>query len=207
MARGDPVAAPDRHPCGSAGARSHHGLFPVRIFRPDRHRAAGPRRPRRQRAPPRHDQPLLRQRPHRARAQGPQRARGEPAQQRSARQRLRRPRALLDLPHPHHRRPQRPARALAARGVRAWPGRHAGSFHPPCLSAEAGLRYLVLPAFPAAHDVGRRPRVRTRRGSARSAISSACSSTCAARPGWRKSACRSTRCSSSTDSSARCRRR
>ena len=32
---------PDRHTCRSAGARSHHGLFPVRLFRPDRHRVAG----------------------------------------------------------------------------------------------------------------------------------------------------------------------
>jgi adenylate cyclase len=52
---------------------------------------------------------------------------GEPAQQRAACQRVRRPRALLDLPHPHHRRLQRVARALAARGVRARPGRHVGS--------------------------------------------------------------------------------
>ena len=101
--------APVRHAGGGAGARSHHGLFPVRLFRPDRHRVAGKGRPRHQRAPPRHDQPLLRQRPHGPRAQGPQRARGQPAQQRAARQRLRRPRPLLDLPHPHHRRPQRAA--------------------------------------------------------------------------------------------------
>ena len=38
----------------------------------------------------------------------------------------------------------------------------AGSAHrildPPCLPVAAELRYLVLPAFPAAHDVRRRPR-------------------------------------------------
>ena len=181
--------------------------FLYRLSRPDRPRAAGPRRARHQRAPPRHDQPVLRQRPHRAGAEGPQRARGEPAQQRAPCQRLRRPRALLDLPHPHHRRPQRAARALAARGLRARPGRRAGSVDPPRLPVAADLRSLVLPAVPAAHDVGRRRTNRTRRGSARSVISSACSSTCAARPSLRRSACRSTPSSSSTASSARCRRR
>ena len=48
--------------------------FLYRLFRPDRHSAAGPRRPRHQRAPPRHGQPVLRQRPHGARSEGPQRA-------------------------------------------------------------------------------------------------------------------------------------
>ena len=48
---------------------------------------------------------------------------------------------------------------------------------------------------------------RTRRGSARNAISSACSWTCAVRPSLRRSACRSTPCSSSIASSARYRRR
>ena len=41
--------------------------------------------------------------------QGTERARGQPAQQRAPCQRLRRPRPLLDLPHPHHRRLQRAA--------------------------------------------------------------------------------------------------
>ena len=47
-------------------------------------RAAGTRRARSERAPRRHDQPVLRQRPHRAGAEGPERAGGEPAQQRAA---------------------------------------------------------------------------------------------------------------------------
>jgi len=49
------------------------------------------------------NQSELRQRPDGARAQRPQRARGKPAQQRAACQRLRRPRALLHLPHSRDR--------------------------------------------------------------------------------------------------------
>ena len=120
---------------------------------------------------------------------------------------LRRPRALLDLPHPHHRRLQRFAPAFAARGFRARTGRHRRSVDPPRLPAQADHRSVVLPAVPAAHDVGQFATRRTRPGSARSAIWSACSWICAARPSSPKNACRSTPSSSSTASSARCRRR
>jgi hypothetical protein len=58
------------------------------------------------RAARRHDHAVLRQRPDHPRVEGPFRARGEPAQQRATCQRLRRPRPLLDLPHPRDRRPQ-----------------------------------------------------------------------------------------------------
>ena len=47
------------------------------------------------------------------------------------------------------------AGALAARGVRARPGRRAGSVDPPRLPAAADVRSVVLPALPAAHHVGR----------------------------------------------------
>ena len=50
---------------------------------------------------------------------------------------VRRPRALLDLPHPHHRRLQPFAGAVAARGLRAAPGRHRRSLDPPRLPAQA----------------------------------------------------------------------
>ena len=159
------------------------------------------------RAPRRHDQPVLRQRPDGAGAQGPERAGGQPAQQRAACQRLRRPRPLLDLPHPHHRRLQRAARTVAARGLRARPGRRHAI--PRSASPASCGRTTTCRSSSCSCRTRRRPMRmrRTRRGSARSAISSACSSTCAARPSWRRSGCRSTPCSSSTVFSARCRRR
>src|SRR6185312_14299489 len=49
-----------------------------------------------------------------------------------------------DLPHPHHRRLQRVARAVAARGLRARPGRHVGSIDPAGLPVAAGQRSVVL---------------------------------------------------------------
>ena len=85
---------------------------------------------------------------------GLQRARGEPALQRPACQRLRRPRPLLHLPHSRDRRLQRAAGAVAARGVRAQPGRRVRPVDPSRLPAPAGDRSVVLPALHAADDVG-----------------------------------------------------
>ena len=79
------------------------GLFPDRLSRPDRIGAAGKGRARADRTPRRHDHPVLRQWPDGSGAEGPQRARGEPALQCPACQRVRRPRALLDLPHSRDR--------------------------------------------------------------------------------------------------------
>ena len=55
------------------------GLFPDRLSRPDRTGAAGKGRARAERAPRRHDQPVLWQWPDGSGAEGPQRAGGEPA--------------------------------------------------------------------------------------------------------------------------------
>ena len=132
------------------------------------------RRARAARAPRRHDHPVLWQRQDGAGAEGPQRARGEPALQRAPCQRLRRPRPLLDLPHPHHRRLQRAARAVAARGLRAQPRRRRPI---PSIRLACQLRPtdrpLLLPALHAAHDVGQRARaaVRTRIGQERYLVS------------------------------------
>ena len=115
----------------------HHRLFPDRLSRPARTCPAGQGRARAARAPRRHDQPVLRQRPDGPGAEGAERAGGEPAQQRTPCQRLRRPRALLHLPHPHHRRLQRAARTLAARSLRARPGRRRRSVDPPRLPVAA----------------------------------------------------------------------
>ena len=83
--------------------------------------AKGRARP--QRAPRRHDQPVLWQWPHGPGAEGPQRAGSEPAPQRPACQRLRRPRPLLDLPHSRDRGLRRTAGTVAARSLRAQPRR------------------------------------------------------------------------------------
>ena len=48
MAGGKPDAAPGRDARAASGARSHHRLLPDRLFRTDRHRAAGQGRPRHQ---------------------------------------------------------------------------------------------------------------------------------------------------------------
>jgi hypothetical protein len=114
-----------------------HRILADSLSRLDRIGAAGKRRARPARASRRHDQLVLRQWPLGARAQGAHRAGSEPAQQRAACLGLRRPRPLLDLSHPHHRRLQPFAGAVAARGLRAAPGRHRRSLDPPCLPAQA----------------------------------------------------------------------
>ena len=75
-------AATGRHRGRAGHAGRHHRLFPDRLSRPARTGAAGARRARAERAPRRHDHPVLRQRPDDPGAEGPQRAGGEPAQQR-----------------------------------------------------------------------------------------------------------------------------
>ncbi len=144
----------------------------------------------------------------RARSARPERPRSELALQRPARVRVRRARTLLDVPGPHRRRLERIARAVAARdrraGARRLRRRRRGA---PCLPVAAEDRRHRRSAAPAQCRrivCGREPAAAQR---ARSATSSACSSTCAARRKWRRGGCRSTRCSSSIDSSARCRRR
>ncbi len=132
---------------------------------------------------------LLRQRPHGARAQGPQRAGGEPAQQRAACQRAAaaaraaRPAASASSATAASCRSPRSARRSCSAG-----SARRRSVHPPCLPvagrppiSRSSSSSCRTPCPPTATT-------RTRRGSARSAISSACSSTCAARPDWRKSA-------------------
>src|SRR4029079_9499167 len=87
-------------------------------------------------------------------AERPQRARGLLTQQRASCQRVRRPRSLLDLPHPHHRRLQRATPTLATRGLRARPRRRYRSVDTPCLPVAPDQRPVVLPVVPAAHGVG-----------------------------------------------------
>ena len=156
MAHAQSHPPPARHDRGSRDARPHHRRPHHRLCRPARTGAGGARRARLARAAPRHDRAVLRQRQDGARAEGPLRAGGEPAPQCAACQRLRRPRPLLDLPHPHHRRSCRPARAVAARGLRARARRHRRSLDPACLPAAAGLRPLLLPALHAPHAFGGR---------------------------------------------------
>jgi len=106
---------------------------------------------------------------------GLKRARSQPAQQCPPCQRLRRPRPLLDLPHPDHRRLQRVARNR--RSAEAFVLGRVGTSDPSIRLAcqlRPDRRPLVLPAFPPATRC--RP-IRLRpvpRGSARNAISSAC---------------------------------
>ena len=177
-------------------------LFPVRLFRPDRHRVAGPRRPRHQRTPPRHDQPLLRQRPDGARSKRPQRARGEPAQQRSARQRLRRP-----------RRAARPAASASSATTTSC--RRPRSARRSCSAGSA--RRILRSASPA--SCGRPAISRSSSCSCRTTMSADGARSNPTRigeeryrrqhvrrharldRGWRRSGCRSTPCSSSTASS------
>ncbi|MEY9182427.1 hypothetical protein ABIA41_003862 [Bradyrhizobium sp. USDA 313] len=75
-----------------------------RLFRSAGTGAGGTRRAGLARAARRHDRAVLRQRQDGAGPQGSLGAGSEPAPQRAACQHLRRPRPLLDLPHPHHRR-------------------------------------------------------------------------------------------------------
>lgn len=124
MADAQSHAPPAGHHGRGRDARPHHRRPHRRLSRTARFGAAGAWRARPVRAARRHDRAVLRQRQDGARPQGPLRAGSEPAPQCAACQRLRRPRPLLDLPHPHHRRSWRPARAVAARGVRAHPCRH-----------------------------------------------------------------------------------
>ncbi len=72
------------------------------------------------------------------------------------------------------------------------------------LRPDSDLSFFQL--FTPHTHVGGRAGLDVGAGSARSAISSACSWTCAARPSSPRSGCRSTPSSSSTVSSARCRR-
>ena len=208
MAGGKSHAGPGRHGGRAGRLEPHRGLFPDRLSRPARIGAAGKGRARDGRTPRRHDQPELRQWPDGARAQRPQRAGGEPAQQRAACQRLRRPRALLDLPHSRDRRLRRTPRTVQARSVRAQPGRRGlRPRDPPRLPAAARDRPFLLPDLPAAdhrgqfadlqslaHRRGALSRQHVRRHARLDQT-------------WRKSGCRSTPSSSSTAFSARCRRR
>ena len=167
-------AAPGRH-CRRAGrAGRHRRLFPDRLSRPDRTGAAGARRARADRAPRRHDQPVLRQRQDDSRAEGPERARSEPAQQRPACQRLRRPRPLLDLPHSRDRR----LRVVAGTVASARPSCSTASARPiPSIRLACQLRPtdrpVVLPALHAAARCRpmRTPRSRHRIGQERYLVS------------------------------------
>ncbi len=157
MGGGQSLAAATRHAGATEDPRRHHRGFACRLSRPDRRRARRARRARPCRAARRHDRPLLWQWQDGARGEGTVRARGQPAPQRAACQRLRRPRPLLDLPHPRDRRLQRPAGAVGARGLRAGTGRRDRSVDPSGLPVAADLGSRVLPAVYSAHRVGQCP--------------------------------------------------
>ena len=137
-----------------------------------------------------------------ARAPRHQRAGGEPAQPDPPCQRLRRPRAVLDLPDPGDGRQRRRAHARPAPSGRCW------SASPPARGCASPASSGPRPTWPWCRCCRRsracaRPTCSTGRSPARSASSWRCSSTCAARRGSPRSACPTTRCSSSTASSAR----
>jgi len=166
---------------------------------------AGERCARPHRTARRRDQPVLWQRKDGSGAEGVERARGKPAQQCPACQRVRRPRALLDLPHPHHRRLQRPPRAVAARGVRA---RRVGTADPSIRLAcqlrptnDLSFFQLFLPQATSANSHASNP---ARIGQERYLVSMFVDMRGSTQ--LAESGCRSTRSSSSTASSARCRR-
>ena len=109
----------DRY-AGAAGcARQDHAVFLYRLSRGDCRSAGGARRARLARAARQHHSLCLRRRQDDPGAEGLERARSQPAQRHSAFERVRRPRPLLDLPHPRRQRLQPAAEGLEARDVRA----------------------------------------------------------------------------------------
>ena len=148
--------------------RRHHAvLFSDRLPRRDRTGVRGARRAHVARTPPRHVHGVLSE-PAGPRAEGHERPRSQPALQNSARQRLRRPRPVLDLPRSRRQRPQRLAAAVRTRGLRAGARRRQRrSLDPSRLSAAAADRRgghsgaaaecrHRLRAQPAAHQHRRR---------------------------------------------------
>ena len=97
-------------PRAARGDRRHHAvLFSDRLPRRDRTGVRGARRAHVARAPPRDDHGVLSE-PAGPRAEGHERPRSQPALQNAARERLRRPRPVLDLPRSRRQRPQHACR-------------------------------------------------------------------------------------------------
>ena len=166
--------------------------FPIALSWPHRPGVCRARRACAARASARHDHGLL-SRPAGARAEGFERARSEPALQRTACLRLRRPGAMLHLPHSRCQRSRRVAAAIRSRIVCAHPRRRSHrSRYPAGVPAASHrrrgghsrcCRRMSAPISSATGAASI---------SARNATSSACSSTCAARPSSPKRGCRST---------------